>query len=199
MPRKLRIRLPETTYHITSRCIEKKPLMRAKKMKILMWEVLNISEKKYAYQLNGYTLMDNHFHFYIKTIKHKEDISRIMQFIKSQYARRYNRMMNRTGPFWNERFNDTIVEHTSNPRDVFLNILFYMGYNPVRSNLVKDPRDYTYSSFRCYVDEDYTPPVKITLHEYYLSLGQTFQERARKLHEYEDMYRKKIFPETLFA
>ncbi|MBN2158318.1 MAG: transposase [Spirochaetes bacterium] len=199
MSRKLRICLPNITYHITSRCIEKRPLMKTKKMKELMLEVLTLSEKKYTYQLNGYTLMDDHFHFYIKTIQDQENISRIMQFIKSQYARRYNRIMNRTGPFWNERFNDSITEKAKNPRDAFLNNILYIGYNPVPNHQAQDPRDYVYSSFRCYVDEDYKSPVKIILHDYFLNLGTTFKERANKLIEYEDLYRKRIFPASLFA
>ena len=143
--------------------------------------------------------MDNHFHFFIKTLKDGEDISRIMQFIKSQFARRYNRMVNRSGPFWNERFGDTIVELTPDPPTTFFNILLYIGYNPVRSHYVADPRDYPYSSFKCYLDETYPSPVKITLHEYFLKLGDTFKERVKKFLVYEDRYRKRIFPDTLFA
>ncbi|MBN2159062.1 MAG: transposase [Spirochaetes bacterium] len=198
MPRKLRICMPDLTYHITSRCIEKRPLMQSDKMKELMHDVINLAADKYNFKLVAYTLMDNHFHFYIKTVKKGETISRIMQFIKSQYARRYNRMMNRIGPFWNERFHDTIVEKSSNPIDVFLYILVYIGFNPVRSKYVKDPRDYPFSSYRSYVDEDYVPPVKITLHDYFLNLGSTFKERANKLLEYEDRYRKRLIQENIF-
>lgn len=199
MPRKLRICMPNYTYHTTSRCIEKKPLMQSVKMKELMLEVLNLAKRKYNFQLTAYTLMNNHFHFYIKTIEGGENISRIMQFVKSQYARRYNKMMNRTGPFWNERFHDTIVEKSPNPIDTFLNILVYIGFNPVRSNYVKDPREYNYGSYRCYVDENYIPPVGITLHEYFLNLGSTFKDCSKKLLEYEDRYRKRLFHESMFV
>ena len=199
MPRKPRIYMPETTYHTTSRCIEKKPLMKSKKMKDMMNTVLNLAQEKYDFQLVAYTLMDNHFHFFIKTLKEGENISRIMQYIKSQFARRYNRMMNRTGPFWNERFYDTIVELASDPVTAFFTILLYIGYNPVRSKYVKNPRDYPYSSIRCYLEEDFVSPVKITLHEFFLKLGYSFNERVNKFLEYEERYRKRIFPDCLFA
>jgi len=198
MPRKQRFCMPEMTYHTWSRCIEKKSLMKPKKMKDLMTSVLNLACKKYDYRLVGYTLMDNHFHFYIKTTKEGENISRIMQFIKSKFARRYNRMMNRTGPFWNERFGDTIIEITKDPVSLFFFILFYIANNPVRSNTVKDPRDYRYSSLNCYLDENYISPVKITLHEFFLNLGPTFKERVNKFLVYEEMYRKRVFPDCLF-
>ncbi len=198
MTRKLRIHLPEATYHAISRCIEKKSLMRSPKIKKLMIEVLNLALDKYNFQLIGYTIMNNHFHLYIKTVADGENISRIMQFIKSQFARRYNRMMNRTGPFWNERFKDTITELTPNPRETFFNTLLYLGYNPVRSGLVNDPRDYFYSSIRSYLDENYISPVKITLHTFFLELGNTFTDCVNKLQDYEDMYRRRIFHESLF-
>jgi putative transposase len=199
MPRKHRTCIPEVTYHTWSRCIEKKSLMNPKKMKDLMTSVLNLARKKYDYKFVGYTLMDNHFHFYIKTTRGGENISRIMQFIKSQFARRYNRMMNRTGPFWNERFGDTIIERTKDPVTIFFYILFYIAFNPVRTNTVEDPRDYRYSSFNCYLDENYIAPVKITLHEFFLNLGSTFKERVNKFLKYEEMYRKRVFPDCLFT
>jgi putative transposase len=199
MPRKPRICIHQATHHTTSRCIEKKSLMKSNKVKELMLQVLNLTMKKYHFNLISYTIMDNHFHFFIKTLDEGENISRIMQFIKSQFARRYNRMMDRTGPFWNERFSDTIIELTTDPPSTFFNILLYIGYNPVRSNYIADPRDYAYSSFKCYIDESHSPPVKITFHEYFLQLGDTFKERANIFLLLEEKYRKRIFPESLFA
>ncbi|MBN2158668.1 MAG: transposase [Spirochaetes bacterium] len=199
MPRKHRICISGATYHTTSRCIEKKHLMKLDKMKELMNYVLNMAQEKYKFELNNHTIMDNHFHFYITTLPDGENISRIMQFIKSQYARRYNRMTNRIGPFWNERFSDTIIELTSNPFYNFFYILFYIAYNPVRSHHVSDPRDYTYSGFKCYFDETYIPAVKITLHKYFLSLGNNFDERVKKLLEYEENFKKRIFSESIFS
>jgi len=121
-----------------------------------------------------------------------------MQFIKSQFARRYNRMMDRTGPFWNERFTNLIVEQTADPIQTFWNVFMYVEYNPVKSKYVADPRRYPYGGFRAYVDRDYVPPVPVTLSEYFQKLGDTFEERVAKLLEYEERYRKRIFPESLF-
>jgi putative transposase len=198
MSRKPRICLENATYHTMSRCIEKRPLMRPDKVKDLMIFVLKNALEKYDFDLIEYVIMDNHFHFYIKTVKNGQNISRIMQYIKSQFARRYNRIMNRTGPFWNERFSDTIIELSRDPRTVFFIILEYIGFNPVRSSYVKDPREYPYSSYKCYVDENYKSPVKITLHQYFLQLGNTFEERVKKLQEYEEIYRKRLFPDCLY-
>jgi REP element-mobilizing transposase RayT len=167
-------------------------------MKDLMQDVLTQALEKYDFELVSYSIMDNHFHFNIKTMKDGETISRIMQFIKSQFARRYNRMMDRTGPFWNERFTNLIIEQTPNPVQTFWNVFFYVGYNPVKSRYVTDPRQYPYGSFRSYVDKEYVSPVPITLSEYFLKLGDTFEERVKRLLEYEELYRKRIFPKEIF-
>ena len=127
MSRNGRIRLPGVTYHVMSRCIEKKPLMKHKYLKDLMLSVLNQALEKYVFELSAFTIMDNHFHFLIRTVVGGEDISRIMQFIKSQYARKYNKIMNRTGPYWNERFSDKIIEYAEDPLSAFNNAP-KMGY-----------------------------------------------------------------------
>lgn len=198
MPRKQRICIPGTTCHTTSRCIEKKPLMKTDKMKDLMIEVIKLSLEKYNFQMIEYAIMDNHFHFYIRTLKDGENISRIMQFIKSQFARRYNKLMNRTGPFWNERFSDTIIELTENPEQTFWYIFMYIAYNPVKSNYVKDPRQYPYGSILSYLDEEYISPVPITLHKYFLKLGHNFRERVKAFLKFEELYLKRVLPEGIF-
>lgn len=161
-------------------------------------EVLIMALDKYDFELINYTIMDDHFHFVIKTLDNGETISRIMQFIKSQFARRYNRMLNRTGPFWNERFTDIIIEETIEPVHTFWYIFMHMGFDPVWYKYVKDPRHYSYSGFRLYLDTEYRGVVPITLSEYFLLLGNSFKERIKKLLEYEDLYRRRVFPEELF-
>lgn len=190
MSQKLRIRLPGITYNVFSRCIDNKPLMNSANMKNLMIQILNMALAKYTFELCAYTIMDNHFHFLIHTTQGGADISQLMQFIKAQYARRYNKITKRTGPFWNERFSDQIIETADSPMKVFNNTILYMAYNPVRSGYVKDPRDYIYSSFNCYLVENFISSVKITLHQYFLNFGHTFKECASVLLNFEFQYNK---------
>jgi len=150
-------------------------------------------QKKYNFDLNGFAILGSHFHLIVKTLKDEANISRIMQYIKARYAEEYNKMTGRTGPFWNERFKDQIIEHADDPEYYFNYLKWYLGYNPVRAGYVNDPRKYKFSSINAYLDENYEPKVKITLHEYFLKLGKTFQERVEKFLEYEEMYRKRIY------
>ena len=192
MPRKRRICLSNITYHIYSRCHNLENMIKHDLMKDMLNEVINMAMDKYNFQMVLHSIMDTHFHFIIKTVEGGESISRIMQFIKSQFAQRYNRMMNRKGAFWNERFGDTIIEFSDDPVFYFLFLQWYIAYNSVRANKVNDPRDYKYCSINSYLDENYKPPVKITFHDFFLNLGNTFKDRARKFLEYEDIFREKL-------
>ncbi len=127
----------------------------------------------------------------MRTKPGKGDISRIMQYVKSRFALRYNRINNRTGAVWNERFRDKVIEFSNNPERYLLNLLWYVAYNPVKARLVKDCRDYRYSSINCCLDESFEPPVPITLHEYFLNLGDTFAEQSENFLIYEEYYKKK--------
>jgi REP element-mobilizing transposase RayT len=186
----LRLCAPGLTYHTMSRCIEGKNLMKSRKIKDLLISVIAMAQEKYSFELCAYTIIDNHFHFVIRTLDDGPSISRIMQFIKSQMAQRYNRIMNRTGPFWNERFADSIVELSEHPSFYYNDLLWYLAFNAVKKGYVTDPRDYPYSSIRAYLEKDYVSPVPITLHQYYMRLGESFEERVQKLLLYEEHFRK---------
>lgn len=192
MGRPLRICLPNYTYHVYSRCIELRDMMLQDHFKKLLINVVNKAMKKYDFELIAYQIMDNHFHFIIRTVDEEATISRIMQYIKSRYAIYYNKSVNRKGPFWNERFKDKIIEKSINPSLYLPWLLWYLAYNPVRKNKIIDPRDYKYGCINVYLTEKYKPPLKITYHEYYLNLGKTFQDRVNQFLYYEEIYRKSL-------
>lgn len=180
MPRPHRICLPNTTYHVYSRCIEKREMLLNDYFKDIFIDVTRMTLEKYEFEFISYQIMDNHFHFIIKTTKNGPNISRIMQYIKARFAEKYNKIFKRTGPFWNERFKDKIIEFVANPKNYLLNLLWYLAYNPVRKNLIKNPREYKYGSINSYLDETYKPPIKITLHDFFIQLGRSFGERVQK-------------------
>lgn len=190
MARKPRTCLPDVTYHVYSRCIERRNLLQKDHYKDLLVKVLARTQTMYKFELISYVIMDNHFHFVIRTLEGEADISRIMQYIKARFAEMYNRSNNRTGPFWNERYRDVIVEMQNNPVVYLLWLLWYLGYNPVRKNFATNPRKYRFSSLNVYLFEDHASPVIITIHEYFHFLGCNFRERVEKFLWYEDAYRE---------
>lgn len=183
---------PNLTYHVKSRCIELKNLFEVRYVKKMAIKVIRQTQKVYRFNYVTFNIMDDHLHFIIQTVEGGESISRIMQYINARIAENYNKMMKRTGPFWNERFSDVIVEEQENPQKYLLWLIWHLSYNPVRAGICNDLRDYSYSSIMHYLVENFTSPVKITLHHYFLELGDTFAERVKQFLRYEEAYRKRI-------
>ena len=192
MGRPHRVQKPNLIYHVYSRCINRMNLMKLDKIKDMLIKVIAETQKKYLFELNDFEILDNHFHFKIKTVKNGTEISKIMQRIKSVFAKRYNKLMNRTGPFWNERYASKIIEIIAEKAKDILTLLFYLFFNAVRKGIVKNPGDYKYSAFNCYVDKNYKCPLKITLSDAFLALGDTFEERSRIFLQYVREFKNKI-------
>ena len=149
-------------------------------------------QTKYEFKLIAAEPVGNHIHLVIKTVEDRETISRIMQYIKARIAEKYNRATGETGAFWNERFGSAIVEKSEDPENYLLWLLWYIGYNPVRKRLSRDPRENHIGFINCYLDKKYESSIRITLHQYFLELGNTFEECVKKFLLYEEFYLKRI-------
>lgn len=199
MPRPLRKCLPDVTYHCYSRCIELRNLLASDHVKDLAVDSIKMASEKYSFELIQIEFVENHFHFIIRTVKSGETISRIMQYIKSTIARKYNCRFNRTGPFWNERFKSKIIEEAENPEQHFFQLLWYIAYNPVRKRVISDPRESNYGTIRALFDNDFKPKVAISFHKFFLALGHDFQERAKRFLEYEKIFTQKMTASQQFS
>ena len=192
MARKRRIQQENFTYHITSRCIEWRSMMDHDLFKRLFMEVLAKTQNKYRFELNAYQIMDNHIHLVIRTLPGEAPISKIVQYIKARFAEIYNKWTRRIGPFWNERYHDTIIEHAREPRYYLLWLLWYLAFNPIRSKATDSPFKYPYSSIHAYVDPGKTPPIRVDLHRYFMELGENLKERLNRFSIIEDAYRRRL-------
>jgi REP element-mobilizing transposase RayT len=84
-----------------------------------------------------------HFKFQLPKYREKlSDISEYMKAIKLSFTRWYNRVNNRTGYFWGDRFKSVLVDSGS----ALLNMLAYIDLNPIRAGIVDKPEDYRWSS-----------------------------------------------------
>ena len=192
MPRPLRNIAQGFTHHVFSRCHGKKNLLLGTYGKKYFIESVKECQEKYDFELIAAEIVANHIHLVIKTNMDKQTISRIMQYIKARIAEKYNRAMGQTGSFWNERFGSSIIEEADNPQDYLLWLLWYIGYNPVRKGLSRDPRKNDIGFINCYLDRNHMAPIKITLHEFFYKLGSTFEECAKKFLLYEEAYLKRL-------
>jgi REP element-mobilizing transposase RayT len=74
------------------------------------------------------------------------DISFFMRQIHQKFTYYINRVHNRRGTLWSERFKSTILED----KDALWSCVKYIELNPVRANMVKDPANYRFSTWGRY-------------------------------------------------
>ena len=72
------------------------------------------------------------------------DISMYMKTLLERFSAGYNRRHNRVGPMWQGRFHSTLVEDKQN---YLLTGCGYIDLNPVRAYMVRDPKEYGWSSY----------------------------------------------------
>jgi putative transposase len=72
------------------------------------------------------------------------DVSVFIQELKQRFSRWYNKLHERTGYLWGERFKSVIVE--DRPLSI-QTVAAYIDLNPVRAGLVGDPKDYRFSGY----------------------------------------------------
>lgn len=70
------------------------------------------------------------------------DISEYIKSIKQTFSRWYNKMNERKGYLWGDRFKSVLVEGG----ECLLNMLAYIELNPVRAKICKRPEDYRWCS-----------------------------------------------------
>jgi len=116
--------------------------------------------------------MTNHVHLLV-TPKYNMALSRMMQILDRNYACYFNATYQRSGTIWEGRFKSCLVQSS----DYLLECYRYIELNPVRANIVKDPAQYNWSSYR--INALGTKTNLVSPHPEYLSLGSTVEERLK--------------------
>ncbi len=83
----------------------------------------------------------------------KEKFSNLSEFLKQlkqRFSRYYNKLHERRGYFWGDRFKSVIVEKG----DTLINCLAYVDLNPIRAGLATKPEDYRWSSMGYHAQTD---------------------------------------------
>lgn len=144
MPNKKKIIYEGAIYHVYQRGNNKEFIFENDNIKTFILKYLKEYNKKFDYELLAYVIMDNHYHFLIKT--NKETISTIMFFINNLLAKHINRKLNRTGHAFDSRYKSKLVETDAN----LIWLLRYIHRNPVKAKICSDINDYKWSSHYFY-------------------------------------------------
>jgi len=135
--RKNRVFAPGATYHVTSRTNDRNRVFASYLGQKIMLMTLQAAKAKYRFKLHNFCIMPTHIHLLI-TPTDGTDLSRIMQWIKTQSAKYWNRIHGSTDHLWGSRF---FVRQIKDPWDYF-SVSAYIDQNPVKSGLASYPPDW---------------------------------------------------------
>jgi REP element-mobilizing transposase RayT len=99
--------------------------------------VLADAKAKFGFRLANFCIMPTHIHLLIIPRK-GTSLSKIMQWIKTHSAKRWNTIHGSTDHLWGDRFFARIVKE---PRDYF-KVMDYINQNPVKAGLALNPEDW---------------------------------------------------------
>jgi putative transposase len=87
--------------------------------------------------------MTNHVHLVIEPSQEGGELYQIMKGINLSYAQHFKNKYKYTGHFWQDRFKSIIVSKD----EYLLTCGSYVELNPVRARMVKEPKEYRWSSY----------------------------------------------------
>src|SRR3989337_1948027 len=146
MPRVARIAPEENIYHVLTRGNNRQDIFKDESDYRKYIGIIRKYKERYGFSLYHYVLMRNHVHLVLETSSGGGSLAATMKGINLSYAQYYKAKYGHIGYFWQDRFKSILIS-----RDQYLLACgSYVELNPVRAGIVKDPRDYRWSSYRAY-------------------------------------------------
>ena len=189
MPRSPRCLKPECCYHITVRCNNREfRLTRLECREVLLYAI-DRCQQKFGFKLYALCIMSNHVHYLIEPAQ-PEDLPKIMHWLNWYTAMCFNRLLNRTGHFWEKRYHSTGFPIADKRRS--LNTLRYIHANPKAANM-QQSWFYDFSNYGSY--DRLTQDGISQWHPAFLSLGTTLEICAAAYRKFCKQYRPQPKPE----
>ncbi len=150
-------------HFITFSCYRRMPMLASVRAKNEFVRILDQVRKRYGFALVGYVVMPEHVHLLIGEPPQKTP-SVVLQVLKQRASRQLRRKPRSAGQlilpfvdrtkemrlFWERRFHDFNVWS----REKKIEKLKYMHRNPVKRGLVRDVKDWPWSSYSFYAGEE---------------------------------------------
>ncbi|CAN1210938.1 Transposase IS200-like domain-containing protein [Tumidithrix helvetica PCC 7403] len=189
MPRKKRNLQDGFCYHVTMRCNNREfRLTRLECREVLLYAI-NRAKAKYPFKLYALCIMSNHIHYLLEPSR-AEELSKIMHWLNWYTAMCFNRMLNRTGHFWEKRYHSS--EFLTSDKRRALNTLRYIHANPKAAGMQQG----FFYEFSNYGIHDRLGDDGLTQwHPAFLQLGTTLEACAAKYRLFCQKYKPKPKPE----
>ena len=132
--RKRRVLVEGAVYHVTSRTNDKVRIFERNVGRRVMLMVLQAAKEKYRFRLHNFCVMPTHIHLLITPTK-GTNLSRIIQWIKTNSAKQWNLIHGSQNHMWGERFFSRAVKDMHE----YFFIHNYIDQNPVKAGLTTTP------------------------------------------------------------
>ncbi|BAZ29838.1 hypothetical protein NIES4074_22850 [Cylindrospermum sp. NIES-4074] len=177
------------SYHVTIRCNNREFHLTLLECRQVFIYAIKKAQDKYNFKLYGLCIMSNHIHYLIEPLQ-PDHLPKIMHWLNWYTAMCFNRMLNRTGHFWEKRYHSTGFANTDKKRA--LNTLRYIHANPKAAGFQQG----LFYDFSNYGIHDRLGDDGISQwHPAFLSLGNTLEECAERYRGFCKKYRPKPKPE----
>ena len=137
--RKRREQEAEGVHEICSEVNREAADLQSPEMKTDFLYFVKQAQQKYSFKLLNFCVTDNYIYLVIKLGK-GQSISKIMQWIKGNFARYWNKLHHTNGHFWGKRFVSKIIRTASQ----FLQTFKYIDERPVAAQLVAKAEDWAF-------------------------------------------------------
>jgi len=179
-------------YHVTVRCNNREfrcnnrefRLLRRECREVLLYAIQRC-QAKYGFKLYGICVMSNHIHYLIEPTVPQE-MPKIMHWLNWYSAMCFNRMLNRTGHFWEKRYHATGFSNTDTRRA--LNTLRYIHANPKAAGMQRG-FFYDFSNYGSY--ERLTEDGLTQWHPAFLTMAATLELCAAAYRRFCEQYQSK--------
>lgn len=144
MPRANRVDIANQIYHVINRANARLPIFETEKDFQLFEKVLEEAKNRIDVDIYSYCLMPNHWHFVISPKKDGE-LAKFMAWLTMTHTQRWHSQHKSvgTGHLYQGRYKSFIVE-----KEKYLwQLCRYVERNPLRANLAKEAKDWTWSSY----------------------------------------------------
>jgi putative transposase len=185
MPRLPRELKDNYCYHITTRCNNREFRLTKDECREVLLFAIDECKRKYGFKLYGLCIMSNHVHYLLEPAV-PEDLPKIMQWLNWYTAMCFNRMLNRTGHFWEKRYHSAGFPNSDHRRA--LNTLRYIHANPKAAN-IQQGFFYDFSNYGSY--ERLTDDGISQWHPAFLALGKTLDLCAEAYRQFCKKYKPK--------
>jgi REP element-mobilizing transposase RayT len=144
MGRPVRVIFEGAIYHVIVRGNNKDYIFTDPKHKSFLLKQLREYNTILDFELLAYVIMDNHYHFVIRT--NKNPLSEVMFYINNVLGKYLGRELNRTGHNFDKRYTYKLVT-----TEIYLIwLLRYVHRNPVRAGICTSVDEYRWSSHYYY-------------------------------------------------